>query len=199
LNGHGTHVAGIAAAVGDNNKGVVGMAWGARVMAVRGLNAQGYGWDSDLAKAVLYAAQNGADVINASWAGFSFNLVTGMQSVLRDAVDTATSRGVVVVAAAGNNAGNADEYEPAGYPNVIAVGATQPVPPDTQASFSNHGNSLSVSAPGVDILSLRSATNTFDPKFYPVVGSNYLRLSGTSMASPHVAGWRVCCCPPNRV
>ena len=185
LFGHGTHVAGTVAAVGNNQRGVVGMAWGARVMAVRGLDAKGVGYTSDLAQAVLYAAQNGADVLNNSWGGFSFNLALGYQSALRDAVDTASSLGVVIVASAGNSSGSVDYVEPAGFPDVIAVGATSYT--DTVASFSNHGAALSVAAPGVDILSLQSAVSPVN-SFGHTVGSDYLRLSGTSMASPHAAG-----------
>lgn len=184
--GHGTHVAGTIAAVTNNGIGVASMAWGARVMAVRGLDAKGSGFTSDLAQAVTYAAANGADVLNASWAGISFNLYLGAASALRDAVDAATSLGVVIVAAAGNDAGLVDATEPAGYPNVIAVGATDYQ--DQYAYFSNFGRALSVSAPGVDILSLRARNSQgVDPDGY-TVGSQYLVLSGTSMASPHVAG-----------
>jgi subtilisin family serine protease len=183
--GHGTHVAGTVAAVGNNGVGVVGMAWGARVMAVRGLNERGVGYDSTLAPAIVYAAENGADVLNNSWGGFSFNLATGAASVVRDAVDTALSLGVVVVASAGNEGGSVDYVEPAGYPGVIATGATDHT--DSRASFSNYGTALSVAAPGVDILSLRSAISPIDP-FGQVVASRYIRLNGTSMAAPHVAG-----------
>src|SRR6185503_5001704 len=129
--------------------------------------------------AIVYAAENGADVINNSWGG------GGSSQVLVDAVDTATALGVVVVAAAGNSGGSADGFQPASIPGVIAVGATSSS--DHIASFSSHGNVLSVAAPGVDVLSLRAAGATG-------LGSNgivqqiYQRLSGTSMASPHVAG-----------
>jgi subtilisin family serine protease len=187
--GHGTHVAGIAAAVGNNRIGVVGMAWGARVMAVRGINAAGYGYDSDLAQGIVYAAQNGADVINASWGGLSLYLMdsVGSASLVSDAVETARSLGVVVVAAAGNDDGSVDVFEPAGLPGVIAVGATQPVPTDTRADFSNYGDALSVAAPGVDILSLLSPRTPIR-KLGHVLGGQYLRASGTSLAAPHVSG-----------
>jgi subtilisin family serine protease len=186
LNGHGTHVAGTAAAVGNNGIGIAGMAWRARVMAVRGLDAKGLGWTSDLAAGMVYAAQNGADVINASWDGFSFGLALGLPSAVGDAVDTATALGVVVVAAAGNDDANIEFIEPAGYPKVITVAATDST--GARASFSNGGENLSVAAPGVDILSLRSSVSTFDPSFFPIIDSNYFRLSGTSMAAPHVSG-----------
>ncbi len=178
LHGHGTHVAGTVAAVGNNGKGVVGMAWGAQIMAVRGLDASGSGYDSDLAQAIIYAAENGADVLNNSWGG------PAIGSALTDAVTTASNLGVVVVAAAGNSAGNVEFFQPASIPQAIAVGATDAF--DHRAGFSNFGDSLSVAAPGVDILSLRGAASA--PVGGQVVASQYLRLSGTSMATPHTAG-----------
>src|SRR5262249_5762069 len=128
--GHGTHVAGTAAAVGQNGTGVVGVAFQARVMAVKGLDGNGSGFDSDLAAGILYAVDNGARVINASWGG------TGPESpVLRDAIDVASANGVVFVAAAGNAASEIDYMPivrinppgrtyPAAFREVIAVGAT---------------------------------------------------------------------------
>jgi subtilisin family serine protease len=176
-NGHGTHVAGIIGAVGDNGLGVVGMAWRSRIMAVRGINAKGFGWTSDLAKGIVYAAQNGADVLNNSWGGLGYG------QTLADAVATATGLGAVVVFAAGNDGATGDIWlGPAAIPQAIAVGATEPA--DTHASFSNGGTSMSVSAPGVDILSLRAAARVGGR----VVRGRYRRLSGTSMAAPHVAG-----------
>ena len=148
--GHGTHVAGIVAAVGDNAAGTVGLAFGARVMAVEGLASNGFGATSDLAQAIVYAAENGADVINNSWGGL------GRSQTLIDAVATARALGAVVVAAAGNAGNVADEYQPAGLPGVIAVGASDPT--DGRAYFSNYGEVLSVMAPGVDVLSLKAAT-----------------------------------------
>jgi subtilisin family serine protease len=178
LHGHGTHVAGTIAALGNNGVGVIGMAWGARIMPVRGLDAQGSGYVSDLAEAIVYAAENGADVLSNSWGG------GGRSQALIDAIDTARGLGAVVVAAAGNNNGSVDAFEPAGLPGVIAVGAT--APNDVRASFSNHGDALSVAAPGVDVLSLRGAVSK--PVGGSVVATNYLRLSGTSMACPHASG-----------
>ncbi|GIW41821.1 MAG: hypothetical protein KatS3mg076_2398 [Candidatus Binatia bacterium] len=149
--GHGTHVAGIAAATGNNGFGVLGMAWQAQVMPVKGIGASGFGFDSDLAASIVYAAENGADVLNNSWGGF------GSSSLIADAVETARALGAVVVAAAGNEATDVDNVFPAALDGVIAVGATEP--DDTHASFSNRGDALSVSAPGVDILSLRGSNS----------------------------------------
>jgi subtilisin family serine protease len=182
-NGHGTHVAGTIAAVGNNGKGVVGMAWQARIMPVRAIGANGIGYDSDLAKAIVYAAQNGADVLNNSWGG------SMASQTISDAVSTAASLGAVIVFAAGNADGGgggcttSNSYlGPAALPQAIAVGASTPT--DQIADFSNSGGALSVAAPGVDILSLRGG-NRVKGK---VVHGPYTRLSGTSMAAPHVAG-----------
>jgi hypothetical protein len=177
-NGHGTHVAGTIAAEGNNGLGIIGVAWGAKVMAVKGLSDGGTGWDSVGANAIVYAANNGADVINASWGG------QGTSPVLEDALNYAASLGVVFVAAAGN--GNADEanFFPANCSAAIAVAALDPN--GGHAGFSNFGNRLDVSAPGVDILSLR-ATNTNLGTLLPQ-DPGYTRADGTSMAAPHVSG-----------
>jgi hypothetical protein len=174
--GHGTHVAGTIAAEGNNGIGVVGVAWGAKVMDVKALDDGGFGSDSELASAIIYAADNGADVINASWGG------PGSSPVLEDAVNYASSLGVVFVAAAGNSGADVAGFYPAGLAAAIAVGAL--TPSGTNAYFSNFGYGLDVAAPGVDILSLR-ATNTYIG--IPLNGQ-YTRLDGTSMAAPHVAG-----------
>ncbi|MGH7893056.1 MAG: S8 family serine peptidase, partial [Candidatus Binatia bacterium] len=178
LFGHGTHVAGTIAAVGDNARGVVGMAWGARVMPVRGFDANGSGTLAGLAACVVYAAENGADVINNSWGSI------GVSHVVSEAAATAESFGAVMVAAAGNFAAPVDDFEPAVLPGVVAVGATDYL--DRIAGFSDFGAALSVAAPGVDVLSLRAGVIL--PSSPGVVGTDYLRLSGTSMATPHVSG-----------
>ncbi len=177
LNGHGTHVAGTVAAVGDNGRGVVGMAFGARVMAIRGLDAGGGGFDSELAEGIVYAAENGADVLNASWGG------SGASPVLDDAIAAAAGLGMLVIAAAGNDGSDMSDFFPASNPQVIAVGAT--APDDVNAFFSNYGDGLDVAAPGLDVLSLRPGGVA---PLGAVVASDYVRLSGTSMAAPHVAG-----------
>jgi hypothetical protein len=174
--GHGTHVAGTVAAAGNNGIGVVGVAFRAKVMALKGLDDNGTGWDSNLAAAIVYAAQNGADVINNSWSG------AGFSRTIADAVDFAHSLGVVVVAAAGNDHADARGFHPAGLANVITVAASTPL--DATADFSNWGTKIEVSAPGEDVLSLRAAGTSIGLP----VGNGYARASGTSMASPHVAG-----------
>lgn len=165
-NGHGTHVAGIAAAAGNNSVGIAGISWGARIMALKALDATGSGTYQQIAQAIVYAADNGAKVINLSLGG------SEPSSVLEDAVNYAVAKGAVVVAAAGNSGTNSPNY-PAAYAAAIAVAATDSS--NVRASFSNYGSYVDLSAPGVSILS------TF-------LSSGYSSKSGTSMAAPHVAG-----------
>lgn len=174
--GHGTHVAGVIAAIGNNGTGIIGVAPGSKVMAVKGLDQSGRGYDSWLAEAIIYAANNGAEVINNSWIG------TGSSKVIEDAVNYAHSLGVVVIAGAGNDGKEVKEYYPAALNNVITVAASEYG--DGLASFSNWGNKIDVAAPGVDILSLRAAGTSMGN----LVGTEYTRANGTSMAAPHVAG-----------
>lgn len=175
-NGHGTHVSGTIAATGDNGVGVIGMAFQSRIMPVKAFGPGGSAPSSLLAEAVVYAAENGADVISASWGGYETT------QVLRDAVATARGLGVVFVAAAGNDGTTVNGFEPASLPGVIAVSATDHL--DQPATFTNHGDAISVAAPGVDILSLAAAGSTIGP----IVGGQYMHISGTSMATPHVSG-----------
>ncbi|MBM7554166.1 S8 family peptidase [Thalassobacillus pellis] len=165
-NGHGTHVAGTAAAETNNSAGVAGMAPNTRVLAVRALNASGSGSLADIADAIVYAANQDAEVINLSL-GCNCDTAT-----LENAVNYAWNQGSVVIAAAGND-GVSTTFEPASYSNVIAVAAVDRY--DQLASFSNYGTWVDVAAPGVDIAST-------------VPDGGYAYMSGTSMASPHVAG-----------
>ncbi|MGF2615761.1 peptidase S8 [Rossellomorea vietnamensis] len=166
LNGHGTHVAGTAAAITNNSRGVAGMAPNTKILAVRVLDANGSGSLNDIADGIRYAADQGAEVINLSL-GCDCNTTT-----LENAVNYAWNKGSVVIAAAGND-GVSTTFEPASYSNVIAVGAVDSR--DRRASFSNYGSWVDVTAPGVDIAST-------------VPNNGYSYMSGTSMASPHVAG-----------
>ncbi|OJF17173.1 MAG: thermitase [Bacillaceae bacterium G1] len=165
-NGHGTHCAGIAAAVTNNARGIAGMAPNATIYAVRVLDDSGAGTLDDVVGGIIHAVDKGADVINLSLAS-SFGAIS-----LREAVDYAWKKGVVVVAAAGNNGSFFPSY-PAYYSNAIAVAATDL--DDTKPYWSNYGSWVDVAAPGVDIYS------TF-------TDNSYVELSGTSMAAPHVAG-----------
>jgi len=179
--GHGTHVAGTVAAEGNNDLGVVGVAWQARVMALKFLDASGGGWTSDAVEAVLYASQMGAKLSNNSWGG------SGFSTALRDAIAAADEAGSLFVASAGNSGRNSDTAPsyPAAYDldNIISVAATDHN--DKRAYFSNYGaKSVDLGAPGVNILSTmttRGARCCTAPSGYGV-------LNGTSMASPHVAG-----------
>lgn len=138
--GHGTLVAGIIAATGNNLRGIIGVAPGATIMPVKALDASGRGATSALAAAVVYAAENGASVINASFTGPTNEL-------MRMAVDYASVVGAVVVTAAGNGAVPLQSgASPANVPEALAVGAT--TESDESASFSNFGGPLALVAPG---------------------------------------------------
>ena len=130
------------------------------------MNASGNGSFANVAAGIVWAADNGARVINLSLGGNT------PSSTLQDAVNYAYARGVIIVAAAGNSAGNSAFY-PASYPHVIAVVATDSS--NHHASFSNSGPDIAVAAPGVSIYST-------------MIGNTYGYLSGTSMAAPFVAG-----------
>jgi parallel beta-helix repeat protein len=182
--GHGTHCAGTIAAVGNNTLGVVGMNWQAKIMAVKGLDDSGSGWIDDLADAIVWAADNGADVISNSWGPDYRN---PSDPVIEDAVRYAYNKGCVLVFAAGNNNDDVQYYSPANMDEVIAVAATDYN--DEKAEFSNWGEKIDVCAPGVDVLSTMP-DDSFIGVNYPSlkVSDGYWRLSGTSMACPHVSG-----------
>jgi type VII secretion-associated serine protease mycosin len=173
-NGHGTHVAGIIGAVANNGQGVAGMNWGAKLMPVRVMSADGSGTDVDIAEGIRWAADHGAKVLNMSLGGYQ------NEDGIRAAVEYAQGKGCLVVAAMGNDA-IADPAYPAAIPGVLAVGATSQK--DERASFSNSGSWMSVSAPGVGIFSTMPTYATKIPHTKP-----YGPLSGTSMAAPMVAG-----------
>jgi fibronectin type 3 domain-containing protein len=174
--GHGTHCAGTIAARINNGKGVAGVAgWNplmagsdnyVKIMPVKVLDSSGNGSDSSVASGVIWAADHGAKVISLSLGG------AGSSSTTSNAISYAWNKGCVVVAAAGNS-GVSTPFYPAAYSNVISVGATDGS--DTLASFSNYGSWVKVAAPGVGIYS-------------SYVGGGYASMSGTSMATPHVAG-----------
>ncbi len=167
--GHGTHVAGIAGAMPDNGIGIAGIAWNCPLMAVRaGLSLGGSSrmQDDDSAAAIVYAADNGANIINMSWGSSQHSFV------IEDAIDYAHSRGVLLIGAAGNSK-DPDSFFPAAYKKVVSVASTN----QHKQLFnrSNFGASVDIAAPGNVILSTQ-------------IRNNYRILTGTSMASPHVAG-----------
>ncbi|HEY6168924.1 MAG TPA: S8 family peptidase [Verrucomicrobiae bacterium] len=177
--GHGTHVAGIIGAVGNNGVGVVGVAWRVPIMACKFLNAFVHdlapGYISDAIECMDYARAKGAKIINASWGGYNFN-----STALYDAIDSARAAGIIFVAACGNDANDNDSSPlyPASYhlDNIIAVAAT--TRNDELASWSNYGaTNVHLGAPGLDIF---SCWNTTD--------NAYQFYSGTSMAAAHVSG-----------
>ncbi len=186
VHGHGTHCAGIVAASTDNSIGIAGICPDCKIMPIR----TGFALDvagslagtlelKDILQAVYYAADNGADVISMSFGGFEESMS------IKNALNYAYDKGVLLVAAAGNN--NTDlKFYPAGYENVIAVAATDAY--DQKASFSNYGEWVDVAAPGKDILSLRAEGSDMYGTLGRIVNENYYVASGTSMACPYVAG-----------
>ena len=142
--GHGTHVAGIAAAATDNGVGIAGVAFNSRIMPLKVYDKYTSPWYSRIANAIIYAADHGARVINLSLGNYPFS------SYLQSAADYAWDAGCVIVGAAGNN-NKSDPFYPAAYDNVIGVSATDQN--DVKASWSNYGSYITVAAPGVSIYS----------------------------------------------
>ncbi len=169
---HGTAVAGIIGAVGNNREGVAGIAWRVKILPIKALNARGRGPDSAMVKAIVYAVDAGARILNISSTGSRYS------AALEEAVAYARDRGVLIVAAAGNT-GNQDNEPtyPAAFEGVLAVGAVDER--DQMAPFSQHGPFIQLVAPGVDVPSTtwRGAGR-----------GAYASQSGTSIAAPHVSG-----------
>lgn len=167
-NGHGTHVAGIIAGR-RNGVGIVGGAPTARILPLRVLDANGSGYTSNVADAIVYAANNGAKVVNLSLGGSS--PAAGMQT----AIQYANSKGTIVFAAAGNNAqsGNPVMY-PAAYPEAVAVAAIDNY--GNRAAFSSFGSYVDIAAPGSGIVST-----------WGTADNAYATASGTSMATPYAS------------
>jgi len=169
---HGTAVAGIIGAIGNNREGVSGIAWHVKLLPIKALNAQGRGPDSAMVKAILFAADAGAKIINISSTG------TRYSAALETAVLYAQEKGALVVAAAGNTGqtDNAVNY-PAAFDSVLAVGAIDDK--DQLAPFSQRQSYVTLAAPGVDVPSTAWAG---------AGRGAYASQSGTSIAAPHVAG-----------
>lgn len=178
--GHGSHVSGIAAAVSGNGIGIEGVADNVEIMCVKIFpNA----FASVISRAVVYAVENGAEVINASWGTPYYS------SLIKEVVDFADESGVLFVAASGNSGDNSLFY-PGAFDRIITVGASNS--DDRVTYFSTYGPSVDLVAPGRDILSLRA----FNTDLYAAGGEHLVRIieddyylaDGTSMAAPHVAG-----------
>jgi hypothetical protein len=168
-------VSAIAAASTNDGVGMAGVSWGSPVMALKVMDSSGYGLEDDAAAAVVYAADNGAKIINMSLTGEDV-------PALRTAIQYARQKGCLVIAASGNSGTSADTY-PASYPEVLSVGATNEydqrcTAADWGQGGSNYGTYLDVMAPGNNNL---SATSMMEPQGYFV-------LPGTSAAAPFVAG-----------
>jgi thermitase len=195
LNGHGTHVAGIAAAMTNNAVGIAGMDWQARIMPVRVLDVYGQGYNSDITQGIYWAYQHGAKVLNLSLGGTSYSLA------MQEVINAAHEAGSLVVAAMGNcrtgGSGcpgvNPTTY-PAAYDNVMAVAATGPE--DLYAPYSQYGLHCDIAAPGGDMTYLHDPDGVFStmPTYsvymtsYYGYSTNYDFVQGTSQATPHVAG-----------
>ena len=172
--GHGTHLAGIIGAAGNNGKGVVGLAWQTRIMACKFLDAQGDGFNSDAVTGIEFARSNGATVINLSWGGTAFS------AAVSNAILSAQADGITFPAAAGNQARNNDAtlYYPASLSlaNIVSVGAS--TRQDLLWASSNYGsNSVDLFAPGASIFS-----TTFS------ADNSYGNMNGTSMAAAYASG-----------
>ncbi len=175
--GHGTHVAGIAAAIRNNSKGIAGVAGGSKIMPVKVLDENGEGSTETVVKGINYAVENGADIINLSLGTYYRSMA------VEDAINNALVKDIVVVAAVGNEYSRLVSY-PAAFDGVIGVGAIDYyVDAIKRASYSNRGLEVDVAAPGNDILS------TIPMNQDSSIGINGYDLKhGTSMASPFVAG-----------
>ncbi|MGC1396520.1 MAG: S8 family peptidase, partial [Coleofasciculaceae cyanobacterium] len=173
--GHGTHVAGTIAQSTNNNYGVAGIAYEASLMPLKVLGASGGGTVADIAEAIRFAADNQADVINMSLGG------PGESQLMEEAINYAHSKGVTIIAAAGNSNQNSASY-PARYPRVIGVAALDSV--GIKAPYSNFGAGVDIAAPGGSEAG-KILQETINPETGESIFEGY---QGTSMAAPHVAG-----------
>ncbi|MDS4019133.1 MAG: S8 family serine peptidase [Candidatus Competibacter sp.] len=200
-NGHGTHVAGIAAALSNNHEGIAGVAWDSKILAIRIISADNNSSASSFAAAICEAADKGARVINIS-AGFYVSkaeiaLVQPLE-VIKAAANNAYKKNVLIVAAAGNKDTDIQHF-PAALPYVMAIGSTDKS--DKKSKFSNYGNWIDIAAPGEEIFStfptyqVTQSMFQFDPfngwdaiNLLEGCPSDYCSRSGTSMAAPFVSG-----------
>lgn len=185
-NGHGTHVAGLIGANGNNGQGIAGVAFGVRILPIKALDCTGSGLLSDVASSITWATDHGARIINISLGS------SAAQATLQDAIRYALAHNVFVVAAAGNcgvvstRCGSVNEPQyPGAYPESFAVAATDRN--DLRASFSNENSYVALSAPGVTIWSTTPTYPTTLSRANPGT-SSYAAFQGTSQAAPFVAG-----------
>jgi len=182
--GHGTHVAGIVAAHTNNSRGVAGVSWQGKIMPVKVLNWRGQGTHTQIAQGIMWAADQGAQIINLSLGG------ENSSATLQNAVNYAYNKGALVVAAAGNyyQEGNPVFY-PAAYPHVLAVAATGDE--DEHASYSETGYYVDVAAPGGNPSSNwdSNPNHWIRSTYWRGAGyGEYAQVAGTSQAAPHVSG-----------
>jgi subtilisin family serine protease len=177
---HGTHVSGILGAKGGNNQGITGVSWDVSIMSVKFIDRDGSGSDINAIKSLIYAADNGARAVNCSWGG------SDPTKALQDAIAYLQTKGVLVVAASGNDAENTDKHPhyPSALPNenIISVASVDNLKGDL-SFFSNWGfETVDIGAPGYNIYS------TWNPTYSSAHQVWFYTISGTSMAAPHVTG-----------
>ncbi len=187
--GHGTFVAGIIAAASNNGIGISGLNWGVQIMPLKVMDSFGRGRGFNVARAIVYAADHGARIINLS---LDEEHLTRTEEL---AVDYAYKKGALIVVAAGNQGKNTEGTAPASLPHVLAVAALDQ--DDKRAPFSNWGKHIKIAAPGVDMLSLRArrtdlilmsgAKNYTPGSAFIGDQAQYMRASGTSFSAPLVS------------
>jgi len=175
-NGHGTWVAGIIAANANDGYGMAGITWSDKILPVKIMTREGTGDTADLTSAIVWAANQGATVINMSVGGFPAS------QYVQDAVNYAWSKGAVLIGAAGNN-GVQETFYPASFTNVVSVSATQV--DDEFAHWSSHGAKVDVSAPGASVQTTNCTVCTYADHH---TWGDHTYISGTSFATPNVAG-----------
>jgi thermitase len=168
-NDHGTHVAGTVGALANNGVGIAGVSFASKLIVCKALDADGAGTTADIAGCIDWVHDRGAKVISLSLGGPGS---TTLATAVKNAWSGGGRKGSVIVAAAGNDGDATVEY-PSGYPQVVSVAAVDDT--GARASFSNANAKVEIAAPGVGVLSTKR-------------GGGYVRFSGTSMATPHVAG-----------
>ncbi len=179
-NGHGTHVAGTIAQSTNNGFGVAGIAYEATLMPLKVLSTSGGGTVADIAEAIRFAADHGANIVNMSLGG------GGESSAMAEAIDYAHKKGVLIIAAAGNSGQSSASY-PARYPHVLGVAALESS--GQKAAYSNFGAGVDISAPGGSTSGEDTAGGILQNTIDPSTGeSTFAAFQGTSMAAPHVAG-----------